>query len=159
MKMNILHVVNISFVIPYFMGKQLNWFEEKGNKEFIVCSPSEELELFSKQYGFDYRPVDVLRKMSIGKDLRAVIATYRYIKEINADVVTGHTPKGGMIAMLAAWFAHVPIRIYLRHGLVYETSHGLKRSLLINIDRLASKLATKIVCVSPSVLKEVLRTG
>lgn len=151
--MKILHVVNISFVIPYFLGKQLNWFAEKGNREFVVCSPSEELERFSKEYAFEYRPIEVLRKISIWKDLRAVWSTYCYIKEVNADVVTGHTPKGGLIAMLAAWLARVPIRIYLRHGLVYETSHGIKRSLLINIDRLASRLATKIVCVSPSVAK------
>ena len=58
--------------------------------------------------------------------------------------------------MLAAYINRVPIRIYFRHGLVYETSHGLKRYLLVNIDRIASKLATKIVCVSPSVAKRSL---
>ena len=156
---NILHVVNISFVIPYFLGKQLNWFAGKGHKEFIVCSPSDEMEEFSKRYSFEYRPIEVLRKISIGKDLKAVWKTYRYIKEVKADVVTGHTPKGGLIAMLAAWLVRVPIRIYLRHGLVYETSTGLKRSLLVNIDRLASKLATKIVCVSPSVAQRSIEDG
>lgn len=157
--MNILHIVNISFVIPYFLGKQMNWFSEKGYKEYIICSPSDELEKFSKRYSFEYKPIEVLRKISLGKDLKAVVDTYKYIKEVKADVVTGHTPKGGLIAMLAAWLARVPIRIYLRHGLVYETSRGLKRTLLINIDRLASKLATKIVCVSPSVAKRSIEDG
>ena len=158
-KKSILHVVNISFVIPYFLGKQMNWFVEKGHKEFIVCSPAEELEEFSKRYDFGYKPIEVLRKISIGKDLKAVVATYKYIKELKADVVTGHTPKGGLIAMLASWIARVPIRIYFRHGLVYETSTGLKRSLLVNIDRLASRLATKIVCVSPSVARRSIEDG
>lgn len=157
--MKILHVVNISFVIPYFLGKQLNWFSEKGYKEYIVCSPADELDDFAKRYHFEYKPIEVLRKISIVKDLKAVNATFKYIKEVNADVVTGHTPKGGLIAMLAAWLARVPIRIYFRHGLVYETSNGLKRSLLVNIDRLASKLATKIVCVSPSVARRSLEDG
>ncbi len=157
--MNILHVVNISFVIPYFLGKQLNWFTEKDNKEFVVCSPSDELKRFAKDYDFEYKPIEVLRKISIGKDINAVVATYKFIKEVKADVVTGHTPKGGLVAMLAAWLARVPIRIYLRHGLVYETSHGLKRTLLINIDRLASRLATKIVCVSPSVARRSIEDG
>lgn len=157
--MKILHVVNISFVIPYFLGKQLNWFAEKGNKEFVVCSDSEELKDFSKRYSFSYRAIDVLRKISIKKDIKAVKETVKYIREIKADVVTGHTPKGGLIAMLAAYITHVPVRIYFRHGLVYETSHGFKRSLLINIDRLASKLATKIVCVSPSVARRSIADG
>lgn len=154
--MNILHVVNISFVIPYFLGKQLNWFSEKGNKEYIVCSDSEELKSFSEEFGFEYRAIDVLRQISIAKDIKAVFATAKYIREIRADVVIGHTPKGGLIAMLGAYISRVPIRIYFRHGLVYETSKGLKRALLVNIDRLASRLATKIVCVSPSVAKRSL---
>ena len=158
-KKALFHVVNISFVIPYFLGKQLNWFVEKGHKEYIVCSPSDEMEELSKRYSFEYKPIEVLRKISIGKDLKAVWSTYRYIKEVKADVVTGHTPKGGLVAMLAAWLARVPVRIYLRHGLVYETSHGLKRALLINIDRLASRLATKIVCVSPSVARRSIEDG
>ena len=158
-KNSVLHVVNISFVIPYFLGKQINWFVEKGHKEYIVCSPAEELDDFSKQYGFEYKPIEVLRKISIGRDLKAVAATYKYIKEVKADVVTGHTPKGGLIAMIAAWLARVPIRIYFRHGLVYETSTGLKRSLLVNIDRLASRLATKVVCVSSSVARRSIEDG
>lgn len=151
--MNILHVVNISFVIPYFLGKQLNYFTEKGHKEFIVCSGSKELKYFSEQYSFGYRAIEVLRKISIVKDIVAVLKTARYIRDVKAEIVTGHTPKGGLIAMMAAYIMGVPIRIYFRHGLVYETSKGLKRELLINIDRLASRLATNIVCVSPSVAK------
>ena len=55
--------------------------------------------------------------------------------------------------MLAGWLMRVPRRIYFRHGLVYETSHGLKRFVLMTVDRISSACATKIVCVSPSVLQ------
>lgn len=102
---------------------------------------------------FSYRAIDVIRSISVWKDIKAVVSTISYIREIKANVVTGHTPKVGLIAMIAAYIARVPVRIYFRHGLVYETSHGIKRALLVNIDRLASLLATQIVCVSPSVAK------
>ena len=55
--------------------------------------------------------------------------------------------------MIAGWLMRVPKRIYFRHGLVYQTSTGLKRFVLMTVDRVASRLATKIVCVSPSVLQ------
>ena len=42
--MKILHVVNISFVIPYFLGNQLKWFEKKGYKE-----SKENLKLFCRK--------------------------------------------------------------------------------------------------------------
>jgi glycosyltransferase involved in cell wall biosynthesis len=156
---NILHVVNISFVIPYFLGKQLNYFVEKGYQEYIVCSPSHELDELAAKYSFEYKEVVVLRKVSIWQDLRAVSSTIKYIKEKHIDIVIGHTPKGGLIAMLASYIAGVPKRIYFRHGLVYETSHGLKRWLLIVIDKLVARLATKIICVSPSVCIKSLEDG
>lgn len=148
--MNILHVVNISFVIPYFLGNQLSYFRKKGYKEFILCSSSPELDSFSHVYQFEYKEVEIVRKISLIKDLVAIFETILYIRCKHIDIVTGHTPKGALVAMVAAYIMRVPIRIYFRHGLVYETSFGFKKKLLMTIDRFASTLATKIVCVSPS---------
>lgn len=156
---NILHVVNISFVIPYFLGKQLLFFEERGYKEYIICSPSIELELLSKNLDFKFKEVPILRKISLFSDLKALLRICCFIHVRKIDIVTGHTPKGALLAMVAAYIMRVPKRIYFRHGLVYETSTGLKRKLLISMDRLAAKLATKIVCVSPSVYKRSLEDG
>ena len=154
---NILHVVNISFVIPYFLGKQLLYFKQKGYQEHIACTYSDELLELSKEYGFKCLSIDVLRKISVLKDIKAVLGIAAYIRKEHIDIVTGHTPKGALIAMIAAYLMRVPIRIYFRHGLVYETTKGLKRVLLVNMDRLAALLATKIVCVSPSVYKRSLK--
>lgn len=55
--------------------------------------------------------------------------------------------------MISGWICRVPKRIYFRHGLVYETSHGVKRFILMSVDRLASFCSTQVVCVSPSVLR------
>ena len=154
--MNILHVVNISFVIPYFLGKQLNYFVDKGNKEFVICSPSDDLDDFARDYSFEYKGVEVLRSISIVRDLKAVYHTVKYIRNKNIDIVIGHTPKGALIAMLASYLCRVPKRIYFRHGLVYETSKGFKRKLLITLDKLTAKLATKIVCVSDSLANRSL---
>lgn len=153
---NILHIINISFAIPYFLGKQLLFFAHNGYKEYIICSPSRELEGLSKVYDFEYRTINILRKISIWNDLKAVFTTAQYIRQKHINIVTGHTPKGALIAMLAAYVMHVPIRLYFRHGLVYETSFGLKRKLLITIERLVARLATKVVCVSPSVYQRSL---
>lgn len=153
---NLLHVVNIYFVIPFFFGDQLGYFSRKGMKVHVVCSPSEELNAYAKKQGFQYFEVPILRKISLLQDLKAVMKICRYIKKNKIDIVTGHTPKGGLIAMVAAFLAGVKKRVYFRHGLVYETAKGPKRFLLITMERLASFLATQIVCVSPSVYQRSL---
>lgn len=151
---NILHVVNIYFVIPYFLGDQLLFFRERGYKEYIICSPSDEIKHYAKSHLFNYKEVSIERKISIWKDFKAILSTCRYIHKENITIVTGHTPKGALIAMIASFIMGTPIRIYFRHGLVYETATGFKRKLLVWMDRLTSKLATKIVCVSPSICKK-----
>ena len=154
--MNILHVVNIYFTIPYFLGDQLDYFRDKGYNMHIICSPSKELIDFAHKKRIKYKQISILRKISLISDFKAVIAICKYIKSNRINIVNGHTPKGGIVAMTAAFIMGVPNRIYFRHGLVYETSSGLKRKLLIMIDRIASLLSTKIICVSPSVCQRSL---
>jgi glycosyltransferase involved in cell wall biosynthesis len=151
---NILHVVNISFVIPYFLGEQLLYFKQKGYKEHIICSPSSELKDFADRYEFDYYAVPVVRKITLWKDIKAIVAIVRYIRQKNIGIVTGHTPKGALLSMIAARITKIPTRIYFRHGLVYETAKGNKRKLLMFIEQLTAMLSTKIVCVSPSLAQK-----
>lgn len=152
--MNILHVVNIYFVLPYFIGDQFKYFKEKGYNMNVVCSRSEYLASYAKEQGFDYIESPVNRSISLKDDFVTIWKICRFIKKKKIDIVVGHTPKGGLLAMISAWIMRVPNRIYFRHGLVYETSQGLKRFILMSVDRLTSLCATKIVCVSPSLLKK-----
>lgn len=156
---NILHVVNIYFVIPFFIGGQFKYFSDKGYKLHVVCTESPYLKEYAARQGFDYREIPVLRSINLIQDLKSIWQICKYIKEKQIGVVVGHTPKGGLLSMIAGWLTKVPNRIYFRHGLVYQTSHGLKRFILMSVDRLASALATRIVCVSPSVLEHSIKDG
>lgn len=151
--MNILHVVNIYFVLPYFIGDQFKYFRKRGHKMHVACSDSEYINEYARNQGFEYITTPVNRSISIKDDIGSIIRLCKYIRSNKIDIVVGHTPKGGLLGMVAAWLSGVPNRIYFRHGLVYETSYGLKRAILKNVDRLASACATKVVCVSPSVLR------
>lgn len=151
--MNILHVVNIYFVLPFFIGDQFKYFTDKGHKLFVACSESEYLGEYASKQGFKYITTPVNRSISIKDDLKSIRNLCQYIRKEKIDIVVGHTPKGGLLSMIAAKISGVPKRIYFRHGIVYETSKGIKRFILKTVDKVASLCATKIVCVSPSVLQ------
>ncbi len=150
---SILHVVNIYFVLPYFIGDQFKYLKDKGFDLHVICSESEHLKGYSQQQSFKYLEVPILRAFSLSQDIKSLVQICKYIKRNKIDTVVGHTPKGALLAMIAAFIMKVPNRIYFRHGLMYETSKGFKRILLINMERLTSFCAKKIVCVSPSVAK------
>lgn len=152
---NVLHIITVSFVINHFFGNQFNYLKSKsGNNYILGCSPSEEFFELSNTYDYKPFPVEVTRNISLITDIKSIYKIYNFIKQNKIDVVVGHTPKGGMVAMIASYLAGVKNRIYFRHGIIYETSTGLKRFLLKNIDRLSGTIANKVVCVSNSV-KEI----
>lgn len=153
-KEKILHIITVSFVINHFFGKQFLYLKEKNGKEYhLGCSYSEDFLELSKTLRYIPFEVEITREISTLKDLKAVIKIYKYIKKNKITKVVGHTPKGGMVAMLASFLAGVSDRIYFRHGLVYETGSVIKKLLMKSIEKLSGSLATKVVCVSHSVKK------
>jgi glycosyltransferase involved in cell wall biosynthesis len=152
--MKVLHVVNISFALPYFFGPQFDYFQKKGVQFFVACSPDDFFYQYTQSKHVKPIPANILREMNIKEDFRTIRKLITEIRKNEIDIVIGHTPKGAMIGIIAAFCAGVKKRIYFRHGLMYETSTGFKRALLKNIERLTSRLATKVVSVSPSVLEK-----
>ncbi len=61
----ILHVVNVYFVLPYFLGGQIKYINSKGNETHVICSPSPYLSSYSKKAGFYYREIEILREINI----------------------------------------------------------------------------------------------
>ena len=153
-KRSILHVVNISFVLPYFIGEQFNYFSQAGYELHVACTPSLHLKNYAKEKNIQTLEIPITRQIRLFKDFYAIYKLIQYIKLNNIDIVIGHTPKGGLLAMLSAFITRKRVRIYFRHGLMYETSKGLKKYILILIEKLTGILANKVICVSQSVLNE-----
>ncbi|WP_343610252.1 glycosyltransferase family 4 protein [Chryseobacterium oranimense] len=150
MEKKILHVVSVSFSISYFLGEQFKYFnkDKRKYKFFVACSPSDSLQNLSVKYDFESFGLQINRAITPFEDIRAILKLRKFILENKIDIVIGHTPKGGMIAMLAALLAGVKSKTYFRHGLVYETSKGLKKELLKKIEKLSGRIADKVICVS-----------
>lgn len=149
----VLHIVSVSFSLRYFVGNQFHYFKEKGYEFHVACSDSPEFIALSQEFAFKPFPISILRSINPLEDIKSIYKLYRYIRREQFDIVIAHSPKGGLIGMLAAYLARTPKRIFFRHGLVFETVTGLKKHLLINIERLIGFCSTSIVNVSPSVAK------
>lgn len=151
----VLHIITVSFVINHFFGKQFLYLKNyTGNVYHLACTSSKELIEFSNKLGYTPFEVEITREISPLKDIKAIYKIYNYIKKNNIDKVVGHTPKGGLIAMIASFLAGISDRTYFRHGIIYETSKGFKKHMLKSIERLIGFYAKKVVCVSYSV-KEI----
>lgn len=145
----ILHVFTIMMTPLTFFDGQFKYLGDNGQRIWVVSSSEENVD-FSGRNNINYRQFDIKRRISPFADIKAIASLALFMRREDFDIVVGHTPKGAMIAMIAARIAGVRTRIYYRHGLIYTTATGFKRWLFKTVEQFTSLFATHIVNVSPS---------
>lgn len=153
----IVHVVNSYFAATYFIGEQFRYFHDRGYKMHLICTNSPFLEEYALKMGFILKEVNLTRRITPVQDIIAFFKILIYVRRVKPEIIVGHTVKGGLLTMGAAWLSGTPRRIYFRHGLAFETARGLGRKLLIISERIAARFSTIVVCVSNSVFYASLR--
>lgn len=146
--MKCLHVFTLISTAGFFDG-QYKFLVDKGHK-ITVCSSPADASKFCKDNSVDYIPLEVARRVDIKADMATIKTLCKIIKQGKYDAVFGHTPKGAMVAMIAAWLSRVPVRVYYRHGLIYTTTSGLKRFIFKSVEQMTALFANHIINVSPS---------
>ena len=89
---------------------------------------------------------DLVREISLAKDLKAYFELKKIIKQGNFNVVHLHSSKAGILGRIAAKKCMISNIIYTVHGWwSLEQYRGLKQSLLVFAERFAAKYCDKIV--------------
>jgi len=129
---------------------------DAGHLVTLIASPGVELDEFRRTAPVQTHCVPITRAISPFRDLRSILMLIRIFRAQAFDLVHTHTPKAGLLGMIASCMARVPRRVHTLHGLPLETARGLKRRLLIMADRLTCGLAHKVCVVSASLRHRAL---
>jgi glycosyltransferase involved in cell wall biosynthesis len=95
-------------------------------------------------------PVRIRRQIAPLVDLKALVRLFVLFRRERYAAVSSVTPKAGMLALLAAALAGVPVRIHIFTGQVWATRTGWKRWILKQADCFMARLATHVLADSPS---------
>lgn len=88
--------------------------------------------------------IRMTRKITLVADLKALFALiWLFIKE-KPEIVHTHTPKAGLLGMLAARIVGIPCRLHTVAGLPLLVATGKKRKLLNFVERLTYTCATHV---------------
>ena len=141
------------FARPHWAG-----LKRSGYEVVAVSSPGRFLDQ-CREAGASVFAIPLHRAITPLKDLVAVIRMCLLLRRIRPVLVHTHTPKAGFIGMIAAAVAGVRTRVYTFNGAVWLVGPQWKRRLLMYADALACRLATSVVCVSPSLRAAVIEAG
>ena len=154
----VLHVTTVPVTLPFLAGHVAH-AKGKGFDVHALSSPGEALDEFARDMQIDVHSALMPRRITPLVDLAAVWQIVRVIRRIRPTIVHAHTPKGGLLAMLAAALCRVPVRIYHQHGLPLMTATGLKRRILRWTERTGCRLAHQVICVSESLREVAIAEG
>lgn len=116
-----------------------NYFDVTG-----ICANKEKLEALGKKHGYATHHVEMTRQITPFADLKAVYKLYKYLRKEKPTIVHTHTPKAGIVGMLAAKLAGVPVRLHTVAGLPLMEAKGLKRLILNNVEKSTYACATQV---------------
>ena len=125
----------------------------------LLSSPGEELDEAKAQYGIKTIAVPMERHISVLKDFVSLCRLIIIFLRERPDMVHSMTPKAGMLCMLAGWLTWVPVRVHTFTGLVFPTSTGLKRRILMFTDWLTCACATHVIPEGEGVKADLLNNG
>ncbi len=151
----LIRVTTVPIALKYLLAGQMRYMKQNGFDVIMVSADGTGREELIQQEGCEHHIIPMTRKISPFADLRSLWKMYKFIKKEKPDIVHSHTPKAGLLAMIASKWAGVKIRIHTVAGLRFMTSKGITRRLLKSMERLTAHYATHIWPNSFSLLKYI----
>ena len=152
----LLRATTVPTSLNSFCRGLLRELRHEGYEVVAVSSPGPELQEVGEREGCRIVAVPMQRHISPMSDLKSLWRMTRVMRREHPAIVHSMTPKAGLICMIAAWLARVPVRIHTFTGLVWPTATGLKRRLLMFTDWLTCACATHVVPEGEGVKADLL---
>ena len=151
----LIRITTVPMALKYLLAGQMRYMKMNGFDVIMVSADGKERDDVIAQEGCSHQVIPMTRQITPYADIRSLCKLYRYFKKENPDIVHSHTPKAGMLAMLAARMAGIKIRIHTIAGLRFVTSSGMSRTILLRAEKLTTKWATHVWPNSQSILDYV----
>lgn len=155
----IIRSVTVSNSIDFFKDVMLK-MNNNGYETIVVTSPGQFLDKFRNEHSEIHTiEVPMVRHISLIKDCIALCKLIKIFINERPYIVHSMTPKAGFLCMMAAWLTRVPYRIHTFTGLVWPTTVGLKRRILMLTDKVLCGCATHINPEGVGVLNDLKNYG
>jgi glycosyltransferase involved in cell wall biosynthesis len=103
-----------------------------------------------------YQLNNLIRKISIVKDFKALIDIYSILKKEKPDIVHTHSSKAGILGRIAAKLAGIKFIVHTIHGYGFnDTQNILIKYFYIFLEKFCAKFSNKLIAVS----KKDIETG
>jgi glycosyltransferase involved in cell wall biosynthesis len=145
-KVKLFRITTIPFSLSILLKGQLHFFNQYYDVTAIASDIDKETwKIVAEREKVNCHPIHLERDISLYKDVQSLVLLYCFFKKEKPFIVHANTPKASLLSMFAACWARVPHRIYTVTGLRFEAETGIKRKILIVMEKIACWAATKVI--------------
>jgi glycosyltransferase involved in cell wall biosynthesis len=125
----LLRITTVPMSLSLLLQGQFSYMRANGFEVITMSADGQEVADVMKD-GTQHTVIPLTRKITPLQDLKCLWLIIREIKKLRPDIVHTHTPKAGLLGMLASWICRVPVRLHTVAGLPLMEASGLKRFVL-----------------------------
>jgi len=152
----LIRITTVPISLKFLIKGQMRFMSKNGFLVTMISADGEEIEDVIKNEKCRHIIFPLTRKITPIQDLKATYKLYKYFKKEKPLIVHTHTPKAGIVGMVASYFAKVPNRLHTVAGLPLLEATGIKRKILNFVEQLTYKCATKVYPNSDG-LKKIIK--
>ncbi|GAB2614203.1 glycosyltransferase family 4 protein [Belliella aquatica] len=140
----LIRITTVPLSLKLLLSGQMKFMKDSGWDVLMVSADGREINNVVKRENSPHHIIPFTRQITPFWDLYCLWLLFRLFRKEKPDVVHTHTPKAGLLGMIAAKFAGVKVRIHTVAGLPYMAAEKNKKNLLIKAEKWTYKYATHI---------------
>lgn len=151
----LVRITTVPMALRYLLPGQMRFMKNNGFDVLMISADGKERAEVIKNEDCRHIVVPMTRRITPLQDLNCLFQLIRIFRQEKPDIVHTHTPKAGLLGMLAARFCKIKIRIHTIAGLPMMVEKGFKYHLLKFIEKLTAASANHVWPNSNSLLKYI----
>jgi glycosyltransferase involved in cell wall biosynthesis len=155
-KSKVLRIVTAPISMNIILKGQLAYMNQHFEVVGATAYDEKHFNEVKNREGIRLHAVPLARAIAPLLDLRALWQLIRIIRQERPDIVHSHTPKAGLLGMLAAWLLRVPVRMHTVGGMPLMEVTGPKRRLLKLLERITYGCAHRVYPNSKGLLEFIV---
>ena len=140
----LIRITTIPMALHVLLPGQMRFMSENGFEVVMISADGENLDKVIENEKCRHIIVPMTRKITPLQDLKCLIQLIKIFRKEKPDIVHSHTPKAGLLGMLAARISGIKIRIHTVAGLPLMEESGVKYALLKQIERITYSAANHV---------------
>jgi glycosyltransferase involved in cell wall biosynthesis len=157
MKAKLVRITTVPISLRYLISGQPAFMQRNGFEVILISSEGPDWKYIEDAANFVTYKVEMARDIAVVKDVLSLLKLIWLFWKIKPGIVHSHTPKAGLLSMVASRITGVPIRVHTVAGLPLMEAKGIKRTILEIAEKITYRCASNVYPNSKNLQQFILQ--